>query len=314
MPSKLEVQAVFIPQLVKIDNIMGSKSQKPTVGSCYTFYMKFLIVFLILGIAALGVVISKNIKVKDTQNPILPISKILPTPFNPFPYKIPQIPAKRAYLTYLVGDSITESLGVNANTLRNDLIALYPQNEFVNYNYGFGSTNILSLNERLTKETSYQGSKFPAILDQGFDLIIIESFAYNPLYGGTASENLVKYEEALDENIKLIIKSHPDSVVAIMTPIAPNKENFAKYSRDLSPEVRAAWVEERKNYIFKAIEYAKRNNLPLINVYEKSADALGNGELIYIDPSDFIHPSKEGIALISKTISDFIYVNNIFPH
>ncbi len=241
--------------------------------------------------------------------PTLPI----PTVFNPFPYEKPAIPVKRSYLTMLVGDSIIGSLGENANQLRLELISLYPTHEFVNYNYGFGSTNILSVKERLTKETLYQGKTYPPILSQGFDLIIIESFGYNPLSGPSLSESLKKYEETLNDVVIEIIKSHPNSVIAIMTPIAPNRENFAKGVYDLSPEVRIQWAKEREEYIKTAIKFAQERNIPLINVYERSLDANGNADLKYINPNDYIHPSKEGVVLITKTIAEFIYQNRIFP-
>ena len=110
-----------------------------------------------------------------------PIPTATPTPFNPFPYKPPVIPYSRAYRTMLVGDSMVGSLGPNANLLRLHLIEFYPAHEFVNYNYGFGSTNILTVPDRLEKQTTYLGETFPPINDQTFDLIIFESFAYNPL-------------------------------------------------------------------------------------------------------------------------------------
>src|SRR5258708_2456181 len=237
----------------------------------------------------------------------------IPTPFNPFPYKMPIIQPNRSYLTYIVGDSMVNALGLNANILRLDLIKLYQNNEFVNYNYGFSSTNIESLPDRLNKETTFEGTKYPPILTQGFDLIIFESFAYNPLSQYPLADGLKKHDEILDEAIKEIVMTHPNSIVALMTPIAPNKENFAKYTYKLSAEQRTQWVNERLAYIERYIEYAKERNLPLINVYEKSLTPDGDGDLKYINKDDYIHPSKEGIALMSQTIANFIYQNKIFP-
>lgn len=232
---------------------------------------------------------------------------------EPFPYHPPTINNKRAYITVLLGDSITEALGPNADGLRKKLISLYPNHEFVNYNYGYGSTNMLSAEKRINEETTHKGTSMPSIISQGFDLIIIESFAYNPLSEYPIEEGLKIYEEALDKNVKQIIKEKPQSVVALMTPIAPNKETYAKYTYNLSPEVRQKWVEEREKYIKKLIEYANKNNIPLINVYEKSLDENGDGNLKYIDPHDFIHPSAEGVMLINSVIAEFIYQNQIFP-
>lgn len=267
--------------------------------------LKKLLIFGVLVLSlGFGLILSiPKTKVIETTIPV----------FNPFPYVAPQIPLKRAYLTLLVGDSMTEALGANANGLRLNLIKHYPNHEFVNYNYGYGSTNILSLEKRINSETTHNGAKLPSIISQGFDLIIIESFAYNPLSEYSLEEGLKKYEEELNKNIKQIIKEKPESMVVLMTPLAPNKENYAKFTYNLSPEVRLSWVKEREAYIQKIIEYANKNNIPLINVYEKSLDENHNGNLKYIDPHDFIHPSKDGVKLIEETIADFIYKNNIFP-
>ena len=71
-----------------------------------------------------------------------------PTPYQ-FPYKNPIIPKGQSYRIIIVGDSIVNSLGLNANVLREDLIKYYPDSEFVTYNYGYPSTNVLSLYQRL---------------------------------------------------------------------------------------------------------------------------------------------------------------------
>ena len=229
-----------------------------------------------------------------------------------YPYQRPSIPVKRSYLTVLVGDSMVAALGINANRLRLDLIDYYPAHEFVNYNYGFGATNILSVPDRLNKQTTYLGETFPPIIEQTVDLVIFESFAYNPLSQFSLAEGLSKQTEILDSSIKSVIDRHPGTVVAIMTPIAPSEEYFAKGIYDLKQEVRKQWVDERVAYIKNAIEFALKNNIPLINVYEKSLTAEGKANLKYINPNDYIHPSKEGILLTSKTIADYIYQNQIF--
>jgi len=269
----------------------------------------YLLVLIIFGIfVAVGVTsLSKN----SPQTVVPP--KQLTKPKIYFPYQKPTIPVKRSYLTFLVGDSIIAALGKNANQLRLDLIAYYPTHEFVNYNYGFSSTNILSVTNRLNSQTLDQGETFPPIIEQTFDLIIFESFAYNPLSQFPLAEGLKKQIEILDQSIKSIIDRHPGSVVAIMTPIAPSEKYFAKGVYDLKPEVRRQWVQERVAYIQNAINYAQNNHIPLINVYERSLTSDGQANLKYINPSDYIHPSKEGIKLISLTIADYIFQNRIFP-
>ncbi len=236
-----------------------------------------------------------------------------PTTFIPFPYKPPKIPYSRAYRTMLVGDSMVAALGPNADALRQRLIELYPNHEFVNYNYGVGATSIETLPERLTKETVYNGQKFPPILSQGFDLIIIESFAYNPLSQLAEGEGIKRHIQVLDESIRQIIKANPESVVAIMVTISPNKLLFAKGVYNLSIKERAKWAQERISYIEAVTAYAKEKEIPLINVYEKSLTPSGDGNVKYINRDDYIHPSGEGIDLISKTIAEFTFTNKLFP-
>lgn len=160
---------------------------------------------------------------------------------------------------------------------------------------------------------TYNGQEFLPILEQDFNLIIIESFAYNPLSQSTPGEGLAKHIQILDESIRKIIRERPNSVVAIMTPIAPNKSLFAKGVYDLSTTERARWAEKRISYVEGVIKYAQEREIPLINVYEKSLTAEGDGNLRYINPDDYIHPSAEGVDLMSRTIADFIFSNTIFP-
>jgi len=232
-----------------------------------------------------------------------------PTPFNPFPYSLPKIPSSRSYKTVLVGDSMVEALGPNANLLRLHLIEHYP----THYNYGFGATNIKTLPERLTKNTSYNGQNFPSILSQGYDLIIIESFSYNPLSESSVEKDISKHIQILDDSIRQIIRTRPNLAVALMVTIAPNKALFAKGVYDLSSEDRIRWAQERISYIEAVIKYANEKGIPLINVYEKSLTPKGDGDLKYINRDDHIHPSAEGVDLISRTIADFIFSKKLFP-
>ena len=269
----------------------------------------FAPIFILLLVLIIGVVyFFYSPKTKNIIQTVLPT----PTPYQ-FPYKIPQVPNKRSYLTFLVGDSIVAALGANDEGLREDLLKNYPNHEFVNYNYGFPSTNIESLPDRINSTTTNLGTSYQSINSQGFDLIIIESFAYNPLSQYPVADGVKKQTEVLDQSVRELISTHPNAVIAIMTPIAPNKELFAKGTLDLSPTVRAQWVSERVAYIKNAIDFAQSHNIPLIDVYTKSLTPSGDGDLKYIDPHDYIHPSKTGIILINQTIADFIFNNKIFP-
>ena len=80
------------------------------------------------------------------------------------------------YLIVLLGDSMTQALG-NSDELREYMAQYYPGRTFDFLNYGFGSTNILSVEKRLTEWTFY-GRDFQPIMDIDFDLILIESFGF----------------------------------------------------------------------------------------------------------------------------------------
>lgn len=229
-----------------------------------------------------------------------------------YPYNSPVIPSKRSYITVLVGDSMTELLGVNAPRLRENLIKYYPSHEFVNYNYGFGATNISTLMDRLKNNSSYLNTTYPSILSQDFDLIIMESFAYNPLSEYPLEIGLKKQVEILDEAVKTIIRAKPNAIIVFMTPIAPDKNNYARGTYDLTQEMRTKWVNERIFYIKNHSKFAKERGIKVIDIYEKSLDKDGSVNSAYV-AKDFIHPSSAGVDLITSTVAEFIFTNKIFP-
>lgn len=269
-------------------------------------FVEILLLF-VLGMVALIFVprlLDKEVKLPQLLTPN-------PTPYQ-FPYRPPEIAKNRSYRIVLVGDSMTDAFGPNANTLRDALIVRYPENEFVTYNYGYGATNVLSLVDRLTNETTYLDAKNPAILKQGFELIIVESFGYNPLSSFPLNEGLAMQNEQLEKAVQLILTTKPEAVLVFMTPIALSEANFAKGTLDLSSEKRLQAVVERVAYIDNHRKFAEGKGIPVIDVYPASLGANGKVDEKYIS-TDFIHPSREGIALMSQVIADFIYENKIFP-
>ena len=109
----------------------------------------------------------------------------------------------------LVGDSMTERLG-NADEIRANLKKYYPGKTFEVLNYGFGSTNILSVEKRLTEKTFFN-REFRPILDIAFDVLILESFGHNPLSEFPLEEGLKKQTAALDRIVDLIKKEPNDN-------------------------------------------------------------------------------------------------------
>ena len=210
------------------------------------------------------------------------------------------------YLLVLVGDSMTEYLG-NSDELRAYLKKYYPNQTFDILNYGFGSTNILSVETRLQEKTFYH-REFMPILDIAFDVILIESFGHNPLSQYPLEEGLRQQTEALERIVKLINKENPKAKIVFIATISPNKKVYAYRKVDLSDEQREKWAEERIAYIKNHMEFARSRNIPLVNVFDKSLNEDGDGNLEYISDADYIHPSPNGVILISKEIADLIFM------
>jgi lysophospholipase L1-like esterase len=268
----------------------------------------FAHIFILLVIVVLVAIYYLSLpKTKNLINNVLPT----PTPYQ-FPYKNPVISKNRSYRIIIVGDSIVNSLGLNANVLREDLISYYPDSEFVTYNYGYSSTNVLNLYQRLTEKTTNNGTENQAILKQGFELIIIESFGNNPLSQFPLSEGLQKQDAELERSVKAILAEKPNAAIAFLTPIALDPVNYARGTVALSSEARKQWVVERVAYIDNHRKFAKDKGIPVIDVYKASLKPDGTVDRSYIS-DDFVHPSKKGIDLISKSIADYIFTNKIFP-
>lgn len=213
------------------------------------------------------------------------------------------------YTLVLVGDSMTELLG-NSDELKAYLKKYYPQKSFEVLNYGFGSTNILSLQKRLEEKTFY-GREFRPITEIDFDLILIESFGHNPLSEYSLEEGLKKQEEALEQVTQTIKLQNPKAKIVFVATIAPSKRHYARGKVELSDEQRKVWAEEREVYIKNHVQFANDNNIPIINIFEKSLNKEGEVNLDYINQADYIHPSPNGIIFISQQMADFIYQNKI---
>lgn len=236
-----------------------------------------------------------------------------PTPEPPFThYQMPKLSNKKVYNIVLVGDSMTHALGPHGGRLLDYLQAKFVGKGFIIDNYAY-STNITSLPNFLTQTTKTWDVTFPPILERSYDVIIIESFGYNPLSNYSIPVGLEHQEEVVNQSIKQLLKAHPSSLIVFMATIAPNKEMYAKGTVQMTEDQRQNEVNERIAYINNFIKYANNHNIPLINVFEKSQDN-GDGILKYINPDDYIHPSIDGIELISDTITNTLWNQNLIPH
>lgn len=260
---------------------------------------------LIIAIALIGL--------EDSDNNAL-ITKQVVAPPSPTPiahYSPPSIKKSDAYTIIFVGDSMVDSMGENFDYLRQELKVLYPSTVFGLFNYGYGSTNILSLKEKLNEETTYQGLTREAILDRALDIVVIGSFGHNPLSQLPLREGLKTQTEILDDVVLQLVTEKPGTLIVFLAEFAPSIENYAKGVVELNPEQREIWVSERKAYIQNHIDYAKSHNIPLINIYE---DSMVDGvvDMKYINKDNNIHPSSTGLIFMSKKIADFLHSNILF--
>ncbi len=240
---------------------------------------------------------------KNKPTPLPQLAATAPTAQKSTQVKYPQ-----DYTLVLVGDSMTQILG-NCDELKEDLKKYYPKKSFECLNYGFGSTNILSLQERLEKETFF-GRNFRPITEIDFDAILIESFGHNPLSQYPLEEGLKKQTEVLQKAFTTLKKTNPRAKIVFVATIAPSVKKYGFGQVELSTEERGKWAGEREAYIKNHINFAQANNIPLINIYEKSLKE-GDLNLDLVSSNDFIHPSPTGVRFISREIADFLY-NQIF--
>jgi lysophospholipase L1-like esterase len=246
-----------------------------------------------------------------------------PTPLvnadkQPGDYTVPTIPKKDVYIIFMVGDSMTESLGPYGSKITETLNKLYgstPGNQrIVIDNYAKGATNLLGLQDAMKKKTPVGDKTLDPLIERKFDLILIESFGYNPLSQLGLEDGLKKQTQLLDEVMKLLTTTHPDSAIIFVATIAPHKATYAEGTAPgKTVAQRTAEAEERMEYIKNHIAYAKEHNIPVIDIYTKSLKPNGDGDLAYINPTDDIHPSFKGIDFISQEIANFIFGSQILP-
>lgn len=272
-------------------------------------HIAILIAAPLILISAIVLISYKN---SNNNKKITKSATLLPSPTPIAHYSQPSIKQSDSYTIIFVGDSMIDSLGENFDYLRQDLNDYYPNTVFGLFNYGYGSTSILSLKERLNSETSYKDKTNEAVLDRSLDIIIIGSFGHNPLSDLPLEKGLKKQTEILDDVVLQLVTEKPDTLIVFLAEFAPSEKNYAKGVVDLDSQQRSIWVNERKAYIRNHIDYANSHNIPLINVYEKS---LVNEDINpdYINKDDYIHPSSKGLIFMSETIADFLYNNDILP-
>lgn len=197
---------------------------------------------------------------------------------------------------------MVDTMGENLDYLDKAMTARYPTTKFKFYNYGVGSQNVIEGNRRFGNPLVYKDRNYPPIDLIKADVIIISSFAYNPLdpYDKNA------YVKSLGE---LVEKSKSTGAkVYILAEIAPIKYGFGKGVGGVNWDNQK--VEAHVGYIFSnldaAVNLASQTKTPLINVYKQSQVDGKYGNKVYVGTHDGIHPSIEGEVFMAGLIADTV--------
>ena len=159
-----------------------------------------------------------------------------PTPPVSTPAKTP---SKKSYLIAAIGDSMVDTMGSSLDYLAKSLKKKYPNTNFAYYNYGKGAENVEEALARFDKPFSYFERNYPPISHLNADILIVGSYAYNPLI----PHNKDKHWQLL---ASLIQKAKDTGVKVIEVNLScPNEgtNNLLCYDKDRSVKVAQAIKE-----------------------------------------------------------------------
>ena len=211
----------------------------------------------------------------------------------------------------IVGDSMIDTLGPDAAGLANKLRATYPSTIFTIINHGVGAENIDSGLSRLTNSYTYLGASRPSVISQKPDVIIIESFGYNPYSYDEGA--LTKHWLQMAAMIDVIKQQLPETKIMIAATIAPNWNVFGDGAPfvNLSAESKKKKVDTIKSYIDNAVKFAQSQKLPLADAFHSTMDSSGNGKLGYINGGDHIHYSDFGRSYMASILTNALVSNKL---
>lgn len=236
-----------------------------------------------------------------------------PTPLpSPTPTPKPVRYTKKQSVTVaLLGDSMTDTLGPDAPYLVSYLKKIYPNSTVTIKNLGVGGKPIDDGIERITNGYTYLGASHPSLTSVHPDVVVVESFGYNPV--GSDQAALDHHWLELARAIDAIKHALPETKIVIAATIAPNASRFGDGAPNIafSPEDKQMRTTTIKKYIETTIKFARSEHFPLADAYTASMDATGNGKLIYINSGDHIHYSDAGRALMGSKIAGSIVANKL---
>jgi hypothetical protein len=218
---------------------------------------------------------------------------------------------KRRYKIACLGDSMTAFWGSEMSELSDSLEREFPEQPFELFNYGVSGTRAEYGIYRVTHD-------FPNPFGTGFqkclssvspDMVVVESFAYNHRLDGT--HRIDNYHNVLRQLFEVLRTTTPAQLVFLIT-IPPDRVNFLDHVptyRDVIPELRREWAAYSEMYLQAAVEFAKKEQLTYINVFERVKEKVALGVPIswFIDQNDHIHPSRYAYDFIAEEIVEAIH-------
>jgi len=238
---------------------------------------------------------------------------ISPTPTIPLAVSPTDSPKHRKnnYTIAVLGDSMVDTLGVDLMDLKNRLLIDHPGVTFSLYNFGVGATNIDNVITRITSSYEYLGQPKPSLISMNPDIVVIESFGYNPFPEGNGA--IDRHWLALARTVDTVKQALPEAKIIIAATIAPNSDTFADGAPGLNMSFDEKLIHTNtiKQYLVNAIRFAQSQKLPLADAYTVSLDRTGNGRPEYINADDHIHYSDSGRKLFSGKIADAVSGNRL---
>lgn len=219
---------------------------------------------------------------------------------------------RNAHVTIAVlGDSMVDTLGPGVPDLAKELTHIYPGTTFTVLNYGVGGENIDSGLPRITSSYSYLGENKPSLVSQTPDIIVVESFGYNPYSFDEGA--LTRHWLTMGAIVDAIRANLPNTQIVLAATIAPNWDTFGDGAAGLSfdPVGKRQKVETIKTYLENAAKFAASQKLPFADAFHPTLTSDGNGKLSYINAGDHIHPSGEGRALFGRVVATTIATNRL---
>lgn len=218
---------------------------------------------------------------------------------------------KNEFTIALVGDSMIDTLGSDLKELEGELRKSYPRVKFRLINRGVGAENIDSGLRRLTDSYNYLGQSYPAVVTENPDIVVIESFGYNPY---SYDEGAIDRHWMQLARMRDVIKSQlPQSKVLIAVTIAPNTNVFGDGAPGVNfdSEGKRQKVATIKKYLESTVKFATGEKLPLADAYHPSMDKTGNGYEKLINAGDHIHYSPLGRKLMAEKMVEAIVKNKL---